>query len=151
RIAAVEERASAISMHSAQEIELLRRHLGEVQTVVAAADESVGARLALAADSLRGEISEAVATCASREDLESLLASIAGSGDRIESLVSELGAFERRLEEKAAMRSAEIAALRARIEQLEGGTAQDGDSEAVETLRAQIETLGSEVAARMDA
>jgi chromosome segregation ATPase len=119
RIGAVEERASAISMHSAQEIELLRRQLGELHAAQAGLDTSVSARIGDVEGTLRGELKAVTDRAAHDADLQALSVAMSEGGAQAEALGQKLLRLERRLDETGAARGADLAAMRARLENVE--------------------------------
>jgi chromosome segregation ATPase len=119
RVGAVEERAAAISMHSAQEIELLRRELGELHAAHASAADSVAARIDDVAVRLRGELEAAASGLARRDAVEALSSALAGAGETATALTDTVTRLERRFDEAGAARTADLAALRARVEDVE--------------------------------
>jgi len=119
RIGAVEERAAAISMHSAQEIELLRRQLGEFQAVQTTAAESVAARIDDVAVRLRGELETAASALARTDAVDALATAVSETSETATALGETVVRLERRLDESGAARTADLAALRARLEDVE--------------------------------
>ncbi len=149
RLAAVEERTAAISMHSAQEIELLRRELGELRGALTAAGDSAATRVEDMLGTLRHELSATLEQAASKDELRELTEALGERDARLEELASGLGGIEHRLDEKAAARTAELGALRARVESVEGALGRRQiDADALEQRLSDQEERLEELAAR---
>jgi uncharacterized coiled-coil DUF342 family protein len=137
RLAEVNERAAAAAGQAAADVASLRHEIEELRFGVEAARTDAADRVDAAADALRSEV-EATARHAVESVADDVRAAVQESAARVQHLAGELASAEQR----GAGRSADLSALRARLETVEsalgGGL---GWHDAVDSANARVESL----------
>jgi chromosome segregation ATPase len=148
-VAALERRVTAVTSRADSEVESLRRELDDVRGVSAAGSAAAEAKIDQLADTLRSEIASVAPDARQDEALERLGALAADHGESLEALQAELHQREQRFDERLVGKAAELAALRARLDQGDSSLAAlgDGARDATEQVDARFATLDEKIEA----
>jgi len=149
RLAGLDLRLTAATDRVGADVDSIRRELDDARGVTAAAAASAEVRIEQLGAALRAEIASLAGASDQREAIERLAALSAGHGESLDALQSELHQYEHRLEERLAGKAAELAAMRARFEQVEGSLAgiNEGADAATATADARLAGLDASTAA----
>ena len=142
RIAAAESLVTAAAGQASADVESLRRELGALTAVVSATSEANATRIDAVSERLQNELSAMTEQFVRTDTVDELRSAIGRQDEHIEGFGGRLTSFERRVDDSVAGRTAELAAMRARLESVESALAGAGGwQDATEAAHARIESL----------
>ena len=142
RSAAAESLVTAAAGQASADVESLRRELGALTAVVSATSEANATRIDAVSETLQNELSAMTEQFVRTDTVDELRSAIGRQDEHIEGFGGRLASFERRVDDSVAGRTAELAAMRVRLESVESALAGAGGwQDATEAAHARIESL----------